>query len=93
MQNYFDNNIKPLVDTLERLQGTTHLTIRQVEDEDGETQISVWVNDECNHAAADYQDVLVANFDTDSHEWIKNDSERTLVCDTCDKQLIFGEWL
>jgi len=90
MQNYFDNNIKPLVDTLDKLTGTTHLTIRQVEDE---TQISVWVNDECNHAAADYQDVLIANFDTDSHEWIKNDSERTLVCDTCDKQLIFGEWL
>ena len=90
MQNYFNSNIKPLVDTLDKLTGTTHLTIRQVEDE---TQISVWVNDECNHAAADYQDVLIANFDTDSHEWIKNDSERTLVCDTCDKQLIFGEWL
>ena len=90
MQNYFDNNIKPLVDTLERLKGTTHLTIRQV---GGETQISVWVNDECNHAAADYQDVLVANFDTDSHEWIYDDSVRTLVCENCDKQLIFGEWL
>jgi len=90
MQNYFDNNIKPLVDTLDKLTGTTHLTIRQVEDE---AQISVWVNDECNHAAADYQDVLVANFDTDSHQWINDDSERTLVCDTCDKQLIFGEWL
>jgi len=90
MQNYFDNNIKPLVDTLDKLTGTTHLTIRQVEDE---TQISVWVNDECNHAAADYQDILIANFDTDSHQWINDDSERTLVCDTCDKQLIFGEWL
>jgi len=90
MQNYFNSNIKPLVDTLDKLTGTTHLTIRQVEDE---AQISVWVNDECNHAAADYQDVLVANFDTDSHQWINDDSERTLVCDTCDKQLIFGEWL
>ena len=89
MQNYFDNNIKPLVDTLERLKGTTHLTITQV---NGETQISVWVDDFCNHAGAEYMDVMTACFDKDSHEWTDNDTERTLVCENCDAQLIGDEW-
>jgi len=93
MQNYFNSNIKPLVDTLDKLKGTTHLNITQIEDEDGETQISVWVDDFCNHAGAEYMDVPSACFDKDSHQWINDDSERRLVCENCDAQLIGDEWV
>jgi len=94
MQEYFNQNIKPLADELECLMEVKHLSIKQ---EGDETTLSVWVDDFCNHAGAVDTEVSVAEWDADTHEYASTGTDTQVVCYQCDLAYFEtdqgGEWL
>lgn len=47
----------------------------------------------CNHAGAEEEYLPAFRQDSDSHEYLDDDSELVLLCNKCDMQFIDGEWL
>lgn len=92
MEEFYNNNIKPLNDALGVMLGIIPVTYKGGEYEPQVTVIQDDMVIHCNHVNSEIEEVSLERWDLDSHRWVADEGTLRPVCQVCGAQQIGGKW-